>query len=136
MFHPDPTLVTLLQATVAAGASDLHVTVGRPATARRDGVLVPFEGVEVFSAEATYCSACLAQQPKPPAVARTACRDGALHGFSVRGDALLAVERAIQAGTLDACADMIQSRVDAGEHLTLGYVVGLLHGLAERKRAP
>jgi twitching motility protein PilT len=45
MFNPDPTLVTLLQATVAAGASDLHITVGRPATARRDGVLVPFEGV-------------------------------------------------------------------------------------------
>ncbi|HAP74592.1 MAG TPA: type IV pili twitching motility protein PilT, partial [Acidimicrobiaceae bacterium] len=38
-------LVTLLQATVAAGASDLHITVGRPATARRDGVLIPFEGV-------------------------------------------------------------------------------------------
>ena len=45
MFNPDPTLLTLLQATVAAGASDLHLTVGRPATARRDGVLVPFEGV-------------------------------------------------------------------------------------------
>jgi twitching motility protein PilT len=45
MFNPDPMLVTLLQATVAAGASDLHLTCGRPATARRDGVLVPFEGV-------------------------------------------------------------------------------------------
>lgn len=49
MFNPDPTLVTLLQATVAAGASDLHITVGRPATARRDGVLVPFEGVPLIS---------------------------------------------------------------------------------------
>ena len=48
MFNPDPMLVTLLQATVAAGASDLHLTVGRPATARRDGVLVPFEGVNVL----------------------------------------------------------------------------------------
>ncbi|MEI8238484.1 MAG: type IV pilus twitching motility protein PilT [Actinomycetota bacterium] len=48
MFNPDPMLVTLLQATVAAGASDLHLTVGRPATARRDGVLVPFEGVDVL----------------------------------------------------------------------------------------
>ncbi len=46
MFHPDPTLVTLLEATVAAGASDLHLTVGRPATVRRDGVLVPFAGVD------------------------------------------------------------------------------------------
>lgn len=46
MFNPDPTLVTLLQATVAAGASDLHLTVGRPASARRDGVLVPFDGVQ------------------------------------------------------------------------------------------
>ena len=53
MFHPDPMLVTLLQATVAAGASDLHLTVGRPATVRRDGVLVPFEGVEVLRAEET-----------------------------------------------------------------------------------
>ncbi|MEI7546602.1 MAG: type IV pilus twitching motility protein PilT [Actinomycetota bacterium] len=48
MFNPDPMLVTLLQATVAAGASDLHLTVGRPATARRDGVLVPFEGVPLM----------------------------------------------------------------------------------------
>ena len=48
MFNPDPTLLTLLQATVAAGASDLHITVGRPATARRDGVLVPFEGVPLI----------------------------------------------------------------------------------------
>ena len=48
MFNPDPMLVTLLQATVAAGASDLHLTVGRPATARRDGVLVPFEGVPLL----------------------------------------------------------------------------------------
>jgi len=48
MFNPDPMLVTLLQATVAAGASDLHLTVGRPATARRDGVLVPFEGVPMM----------------------------------------------------------------------------------------
>jgi twitching motility protein PilT len=41
----DPTLVTYLTATCAAGASDLHLTAGRPATVRRDGVLVPFEGV-------------------------------------------------------------------------------------------
>ena len=53
MFNPDPMLVTLLQATVAAGASDLHLTVGRPATARRDGVLVPFEGVGLLVAEDT-----------------------------------------------------------------------------------
>ena len=51
MFNPDPMLVTLLQATVAAGASDLHLTVGRPATARRDGVLVPFEGVALITPE-------------------------------------------------------------------------------------
>jgi len=51
MFNPDPMLVTLLQATIAAGASDLHLTVGRPATARRDGVLVPFEGVPLLEPE-------------------------------------------------------------------------------------
>ena len=49
MFNPDQMLVTLLQATVAAGASDLHLSVGRPPTARRDGVLVPFEGVSVLT---------------------------------------------------------------------------------------
>ena len=48
MNNPDPMLVTLLQATVSAGASDLHITVGRPATVRRDGVLVPFEGVAML----------------------------------------------------------------------------------------
>jgi twitching motility protein PilT len=48
MPNPDPMLVALLEATVAAGASDLHLTPGRPATARRDGVLVPFEGVHVL----------------------------------------------------------------------------------------
>jgi twitching motility protein PilT len=54
MFNPDPMLVTLLQATVAAGASDLHLTVGRPATARRDGVLVPFEGVGLLEPDETH----------------------------------------------------------------------------------
>ncbi len=49
MFNPDQMLVSLLQATVAAGASDLHLSVGRPPTARRDGLLVPFEGVHVLA---------------------------------------------------------------------------------------
>jgi twitching motility protein PilT len=48
MNEPDQTLVALLHATVGAGASDLHITCGRPATARRDGVLVPFENVEMI----------------------------------------------------------------------------------------
>ena len=48
---PDPTLYSYLQATVTAGASDLHLTAGRPATVRRDGVLVPFEGVPVLTPE-------------------------------------------------------------------------------------
>ena len=48
MSNIDPMLKMLLEATVAAGASDLHLTVGRPATVRRDGVLVPFEGVQVL----------------------------------------------------------------------------------------
>ena len=48
MFNPDPVLVTLLQATVNSGASDLHLTVGRPPTARRDGTLVSFENVKVL----------------------------------------------------------------------------------------
>jgi twitching motility protein PilT len=46
--QPDANLVTLLQATVNSGASDLHLTVGRPATARRDGTLVSFENVKVL----------------------------------------------------------------------------------------
>ena len=46
MFDPDPTLVTLLQATVNSGSSDLHLTVGRAPTARRDGTLVCFENVK------------------------------------------------------------------------------------------
>ena len=48
MINPDPMLVTLLEATVSAGASDLHLTVGRPATVRLDGVLVQFEGVPLL----------------------------------------------------------------------------------------
>jgi twitching motility protein PilT len=44
-------LEALLRATVDSGASDLHLTVGRPATARRDGVLVSFENVAVLTAE-------------------------------------------------------------------------------------
>lgn len=49
MSTPDPVLRALLEATVAAGASDLHLTVGRPATARRDGVLINFEGVPILT---------------------------------------------------------------------------------------
>src|SRR6478752_2139269 len=53
MFNPDPVLVTLLQATVNSGASDLHLTVGRPPTARRDGTLVSFENVKILDHEDT-----------------------------------------------------------------------------------
>ena len=53
MPNPDPMLVALLEATVTAGASDLHLTPGRPATAPRDRVLVPFEGVDLLQAPAT-----------------------------------------------------------------------------------
>ncbi len=45
----DPTLKALLEATVYAGASDLHITAGRPPTVRRDGVLVAFDGVQVLT---------------------------------------------------------------------------------------
>ena len=51
MSTPDPMLETLLKATVDSGSSDLHLTVGRPATARRDGVLVSFENVPVLTSE-------------------------------------------------------------------------------------
>ncbi len=47
MSDSDPMLMSLLHATVNSGASDLHLTVGRPATVRRDGVLVAFENVPV-----------------------------------------------------------------------------------------
>jgi len=48
---PDPTLVSLCTATVQSGASDLHLTVGRPATVRRDGQLVGFENVSILTTE-------------------------------------------------------------------------------------
>ena len=51
MSSPDPMLESLLRATVDSGASDLHLTVGRPATARRDGVLISFENVPVLTIE-------------------------------------------------------------------------------------
>ncbi len=51
MTETDPMLVSLLQATVNSGSSDLHLTVGRPATVRRDGTLVAFENVPVLTAE-------------------------------------------------------------------------------------
>jgi twitching motility protein PilT len=53
MFDPDPVLVSLLQATVNSGASDLHLTVGRAPTARRDGTLVSFENVKVLDNDDT-----------------------------------------------------------------------------------
>jgi len=40
----DAELVTLLRLTVDGGASDLHLTVGRPPTVRRSGNLIPIEG--------------------------------------------------------------------------------------------
>ena len=51
MSEPDPMLVSLLEATVNSGASDLHLSVGRPATVRRDGTLVAFENVPVLTPE-------------------------------------------------------------------------------------
>jgi twitching motility protein PilT len=49
MSTTDPMLETLLRATVDSGSSDLHLTVGRPATARRDGMLISFENVPVLT---------------------------------------------------------------------------------------
>ena len=51
MSETDPMLVSLLEATVNSGSSDLHLTVGRPATVRRDGDLVAFENVPVLTTE-------------------------------------------------------------------------------------
>lgn len=48
----DPQLDGLLRATVEAGASDLHLTVGIPPTARRDGTLVPFDNTEKLMPDA------------------------------------------------------------------------------------
>jgi twitching motility protein PilT len=48
--EPDSSLVALATATVECGASDLHLTVGRPATVRRDGMLVAFENVPDLTA--------------------------------------------------------------------------------------
>jgi twitching motility protein PilT len=53
MFNDDPLLHALLVATVEAGASDLHLTPGRPPTARRDGILVAFEGTTELTADDT-----------------------------------------------------------------------------------
>ncbi len=53
MSEHDPMLVSLLEATVNSGASDLHLTVGRPATVRRDGTLVAFENVPVMTPDET-----------------------------------------------------------------------------------
>ena len=44
-------LVQLATATVQAGASDLHLTVGRAPTVRRDGTLVSFENVPVLTSD-------------------------------------------------------------------------------------
>ena len=74
MFNPDPMLVTLLQATVAAGACDLHLTVGRPATARRDGVLVPFEGVQLLAARGHRAHRAVAAHARAAARARARTR--------------------------------------------------------------
>ena len=51
MSETDPMLLSLLEATVESGASDLHLTVGRAATVRRDGQLVAFENVPVLSGD-------------------------------------------------------------------------------------
>jgi twitching motility protein PilT len=48
MPNPDPMLVTLLEATVNLGASDLHLSAGRRPSVRRDGLLVAFEGTEIL----------------------------------------------------------------------------------------
>jgi twitching motility protein PilT len=65
MSSPDPVLLALLQATVGSGASDLHLTVGRPPTARRDGVLVAFENVNNLDhAEITRIVLTLVDGPK------------------------------------------------------------------------
>ena len=47
----DVELDVALRAALAAGASDLHLTVGAPPTVRVDGALEPLEGYPVLAAE-------------------------------------------------------------------------------------
>lgn len=53
-FEPDATLMALLREIVSSGASDLHLTVGRAPTARRDGTLVAFENVDLLTHVETF----------------------------------------------------------------------------------
>jgi twitching motility protein PilT len=51
MSEPDAHLIQLLTTTVEAGASDLHLTVGKAPSARHDGVLVPFDAPVLIPAD-------------------------------------------------------------------------------------
>ncbi len=73
MFDPDPVLVTLLQATVNSGASDLHLTVGRAPTARRDGTLVSFENVKMLDGRRHRTDGDVVARRQAEARARTRC---------------------------------------------------------------
>jgi hypothetical protein len=81
----------------------------------------------VFDADALFCRRCLAHEN----MSVTACEGGEAHEFVVDGKALAVVERLIQAGTLSACADMIENRPGA----TSSELVALFRGGAHRKRS-
>ncbi|MEO5900412.1 MAG: type IV pilus twitching motility protein PilT [Ilumatobacteraceae bacterium] len=53
MLDPDPRLIALLTTTVESGSSDLHLTAGRPASMRHDGVLLPVSGMAALTPEDT-----------------------------------------------------------------------------------
>lgn len=46
-----PELVEILKATAVAGASDLHLVIGKPPMVRLQGVIQPLPGLPAISAE-------------------------------------------------------------------------------------
>lgn len=115
MRTPDPDLVTLLRATVASGASDLHLTVGRPPTARRDGELVNFENVEVLTG--SHIERMVASILDPDKEAELAAERQVDFSFGVQGIGRFRANAYTQRGSLALALRVIPFRIRSLDEL-------------------
>ncbi len=115
MRTPDPDLVTLLRATVASGASDLHLTVGRPPTARRDGELVNFENVGVLTG--SHIERMVASILDPDKEAELAAERQVDFSFGVEGIGRFRANAYTQRGSLALALRVIPFRIRSLDEL-------------------
>ena len=118
---PAPDIVDLLMKVADSGASDLHLTVGRPPTMRLNGKLVAAGGRDLTPKDTKALLYSLMTQDQRDALERSWEFDFA---YSVPGRTRFRVNAYFQRGSVGAAFRFVPSRMRSFDELGLPAVVG------------